>query len=172
VPFPTTDQLDQSHRLHEFAAELRGKFLNGVAWIDIVLAEILAQYFCQNEKRQALFFSEIANDLRFAAKSAVLEKILQREYPKVLASYPRLRQRLDKLRMFRNRLAHAHIDTSEATLNTKTPDEVTFIFYDDGKVKRQRVTRADASRRAKEANQLRSDLVKIRSIILGAEAVD
>ncbi len=39
---PSKEHLAQSHALHEFAAELRGKFLNGSAWIETLLGDILA----------------------------------------------------------------------------------------------------------------------------------
>ena len=161
--FLTKEHSEHSHRLHEFAAEIRGKFLNSTAWIETLLNDILAGYFCPNDKRRGLFFSEVVNDMRLSAKTAVLDKILQREFPDILTAYPRLRKRLDCLRKFRNRLAHAHIDTSELALTAKKVDEVTFIFYDDGQNKRQRITRAEASRRGKEANQLRDDLLKIQA---------
>jgi hypothetical protein len=78
-----------------------------------LLNDILAGYFCPNDKLPGLFFSEVVNDMRLSAKMAVLDKILQRDFPDFLTAYPRLRKRLDTLRIFRNRLAHAHIDTSE-----------------------------------------------------------
>jgi hypothetical protein len=162
---PSKEHLAQSHALHEFAAELRGKFLNGSAWIETLLGDILATYFCRDSERRGLFFSEVANDMRLSSKATLLDKILQREFPQLLKAYPRLKKRLDSLRGFRNRLAHAHIDTSEHALATRKSDEVTFIFYEDGQMKRQQVTRDEAQRRANEANQLRKDLVEVQRVI-------
>ena len=162
---PSKEHLAHSQALHEFAAELRGKFLNGSAWIETLLGDILATYFCGDSERRALFFSEVANDMRFSSKAALLDKILEREFPQLRKAYPRLKQRLDSVRRFRNRLAHAHVDTSEAALAARKSDEVTFIFYEDGQMKRQQVARADAQRRANEANQLRKDLVEVQRTI-------
>jgi len=159
------EHLVHSKVLHEFAAELRGKFLNGSAWIDTLLGDILAAYFCADPNRRGLFFSEVANDMRLSTKATLLDKILQHDFPHLLAAHPRLKKRLDSLRAFRNRLAHAHIDTSERALAAKRTDKVTFIFYEDGQMKHQHVTRADAQRRASEANQLRKDLVEIQRAI-------
>jgi hypothetical protein len=170
---PSKEHLAHSHALHEFAAELRGKFLNGSAWIETLIGDILAAYFCGDSERRGLFFSEVANDMRLSSKATLLDKILEREFPQLRKTYPRLKQRLDSLRAFRNRLAHAHIDTSEAALAAGKSDEVTFIFYEDGQMKRQQVTRAGARRRADEANQLRKDLVELqRAITTGAQPGD
>jgi hypothetical protein len=69
VVFPTREDLEHSHRLHEFAAEIRGKFLNSTAWIETLLNDILAGYFCPDDKRQGLFFSEVVNDMRLNSKT-------------------------------------------------------------------------------------------------------
>jgi hypothetical protein len=59
--FPTKEHLEDSHRLHEFAAEIRDKFLNSTAWVETLLSDILAGYFCPNDKCRGLFFSEVVN---------------------------------------------------------------------------------------------------------------
>jgi hypothetical protein len=162
----TPEELKNSHKLHEFASELRGKLLNGAAWIDMLLCEIITSYFCTNQNRRALFFSEIGVDINLYRKTELRLKILKREFPVILVSYPRLQEQLNAFRKFRNLLAHSHIDTSKLALGAKSTDEVTFIFYENGKTKRQRVTRADAQSRAKQANQLRDTLLQIQSRIV------
>src|SRR6266700_574119 len=79
--FPTKENLAQSKILHKFAAELRGKFLNKNAWIETLLGDILASYFCSDVNRRVLFFSEVANDMRSSTKAALLDKILQHSFP-------------------------------------------------------------------------------------------
>ena len=166
--FPTKESLAQSKILHKLAAELRGKFLNKSAWIETLLGDILASYFCSDVNRRVLF-SEVANDMRSSTKAALLEKILQHSFPQLREAHPRLKKRLDSLRTFRNRLAHSHIDTSEDALAAKKFDEVTFVFYEDEEMKRQCVTRADAKRRATEANQLQNDLLDIQRAVRGSQ---
>ena len=161
----TPEERDKSQKLHQFAAQLRGKFLNGAAWIDMLLCEIITSYFCTSQNRRKLFFSEVGVDINLYRKTELLLKILKHEFPAILVAYPSLQEQLNAFRKFRNRLAHSHIDTSKLALRAKTTDEVTFIFYEDGKTKHQRVTRADAQLRAKEANQLRDDLLGIQRLI-------
>jgi hypothetical protein len=163
--FPTKDHLEQSHALHAFASEIRGKFLNIGSWIETLLADIIAEYFCRDAKRRRLFFSEVATEMRLSAKAALLDKILEHHFHEIHSGHPGLKKRLDAFRQFRNRLAHSHIDTSEAVLAAKKSDEVMFIFYDQGQTKRQNVTRAEAQRRAQDANKLHDDLLKIQRAI-------
>ena len=46
--------------LHESVRQMRGRFLNTVAVIDIELAWVISQYFCSDDARSAIFMSEIA----------------------------------------------------------------------------------------------------------------
>jgi hypothetical protein len=160
------EELSSSHRLHDFANEVRGKFLTGAAWIEMLLSDIIATYFCTNEQRRPLFFSEIAVELSLYRKTELLIKLLKQEFPTIVTSHPRLKTQLDGLRTFRNLLAHSHIDTSRSALSTRTQNEVTFIYYRNGKTERQKVTRADAQQRAKEVNQLRSTLIAIQARVM------
>jgi hypothetical protein len=83
---PSKEHLAHPQALHEFAAELRGKFLNGSAWIETLLGDILATYFCGDSERRGLFFSEVANDMRLSSKATLLDKILEREFPQLRKS--------------------------------------------------------------------------------------
>ena len=161
----TPAERGKSHQLHKLANEIRGKFLTGATWIEILLSDILATYFCTSEQRRLLFFSVVAVEMSLYRKTELLVKLLRFEYPEMLMKYPRLESQLQVFRSFRNLVAHSHIDTSKPALGTTTQDEVTFIYYRNGKVKHRKVTRKDAQQRAKEANSLRDALVVIQSHI-------
>ena len=107
------EQTPRAHDLHQLACRIRGEFLNGTAWMDVLLTDIVSHYFCFERERRMLFFTEVASTMSFRAKTLLLEKVLRYEFPEVLSQYPKLRQRLDSLREFRNILAHNHLDTSE-----------------------------------------------------------
>jgi hypothetical protein len=70
----TPEELKNSHKLHKFASELRGKFLNGATWIDMVLCEIITSYFCTNQNRRTLFFSDVGVDISLYRKTELLSK--------------------------------------------------------------------------------------------------
>lgn len=162
---PNQKQLDQSHRLHEFANTLRGKFLGATTWIEPLLADILAGYFCCDTRRRSLFFTEIAQRMPFERKTRLLFTILEQEFPPLVAAHPNLKAQLEELREFRNLLAHAHIDTSETALAEDRRDEVTFVSYSKGSSKVERVTCESADRRGTASNQIRDDLVRIQLTI-------
>jgi len=161
----TESQQEQSKRLHALAVELRGNFLGGTTWVEPLLSDIIAGYFCGSSPRRSLFFSEVAHRMPFERKSRLICLFLKHEFPNLHANYPNLERQLDELRGFRNVLAHAHIDTSEAALSIEVRDEVTFVTYKDGERRLLRVTCDDAATRADEANQLRDYLQTIQQTI-------
>ena len=157
--------LEYSHELHEFASIMRGEFLNGATWIEVILSDILGRYFCESEKRRSLFFSEIGNKLSFARKVALFERIILSEFPDFEKTSPDFKRRLDAFLEFRNVLAHCHIDTSTPTLTKRKPNEVTFIIYKPGKMVRRRVTAAEAAERANDINALRTQLIRFQEML-------
>lgn len=156
------EDLEYSHELHEFAANMRGQFLQGSTWIEMLISDILALYFCPQLNRRSLFFSEIAYGMRFISKVELLQKVISRDFPNFEESYPGLVDRLDTFRVFRNLLAHGHIDTSPEALASRKPDEVTLVLYKAGEPKRRRVTVHEATKQADEANELRGQLLEIQ----------
>lgn len=164
----TADDLRYVQRVHEFASRLRGEFLTGSSWIEVILTAILAQYFCPDIKRRMLFFSEVANGMRLTSKIALLEKVILRDFPEFAKAHPRLTKRLEKFRDFRNVLAHSHIDTSERALRKKRANEVTFVFYKLGELAHRRVTAAEATQRANEANKVRAELIELQKLVSDA----
>jgi hypothetical protein len=161
--------LEYSHELHKFASHMRGEFLNGATWIEVILSDILGRYFCASEKRRNLFFSEIGNKMTFSRKVALFEQIILGEFSDFEKTCPDFKRRLDAFLEFRNVLAHSHIDTSRPTLAKRKPNEVTFIIYKRGKVVGRRVTAAEGERRAKDINALRPLLIKFQEMLLSKD---
>src|SRR5437870_2868143 len=150
-PAKSPEDFQHVHDLHAFAANLRGKFLNGTAWLEVLLTDVIANYFCDDKDRRVFFFSEVANRMRFAAKTALLEKILRFKFPEFHQAHPKLREKLDSLGEFRNMLAHSHIDTTGEAVAARKRTEVSFIKYKLGRMTRVPVTSTEAQRRAEEA---------------------
>jgi len=148
--------------MNQLACRLRGEFLNGTAWLDVLLTDILSHYFCSEKHRRLLFFTEVAGPTTFRAKTLLLEKILRHEFPDILSQHPKLRERLDALREFRNVLAHNHLDTSAQSLVKLKPDEVVFVKYKLGKTSQVRISASEAQQRADDANELRQQLLALQ----------
>jgi hypothetical protein len=157
----TVAERRRAKELHAFADEVRGKFLTGTAWVETLLSDVLARYFCMSERRRLLFFSDVASKMDLRHKSELLMTLLRQDFPGLIAEHPQLERLLKSVRSFRNRVAHAHIDTSKSALHTRG-DHVTFIFYRKGRTHRQKVSRAGAQQRAEEANRLRNALIAIQ----------
>jgi hypothetical protein len=150
---------EYAHELHKFASHMRGEFLTGATWIEVILSDIIGRYFCGNAKRRILFFSEVANKIGFARKIALFEQVILSEFPQFEKSCPQFKRRLDAFLEFRNVLAHSHIDTTARALAKRKRDEVTFIIYKCGKMVRRRVTADEGERRANDINALRPHLI-------------
>ncbi len=155
----TTEDYEHVHELHVFASHLRGQFLNGTAWVEVLLTDVIANYFCPDKRRRMFFFSEVGNGMRFSAKTALLEKILKFAFPALHKAHPDLRKKLDSLGEFRNMLAHSHIDTRAEAIAAKKRHEVSFIRYRLGELKTVTVTSEQAKARAQEANKLQKILL-------------
>jgi hypothetical protein len=161
-PAKTAEDREHVHELHIFASHLRGQFLNGTAWLEVLLADVIANYFCPDRRRRMFFFSEVANGMRFSGKTALLEKILKFDFPEVHKAHPDLRKKLDSIGEFRNMLAHSHLDTRPETIAAKKRHEVSFIKYRVGELKTVFVTAEQAKSRAQDANKLRRVLLTIQ----------
>jgi hypothetical protein len=141
---------------------MRGEFLTATAWMDVLLTDIVSHYFCPDKNRRTFFFTEVAGALNFRSKTLLLEKILNYEFPDLLVKHPRLRERLDSLREFRNVLAHNHLDTSKESLAKRKPGEAVFVKYKLGKKSQVWISDDDARRHAEKANQLQRELIELQ----------
>ncbi len=147
-PAKSPEDFQHVHHLHAFASHLRGQFLTGTAWVEVLLTDVIANLFCADKSRRMFFFSEVANTMRFSAKPALLEKILRFKFPALHKAHPELRKKLDSLAEFRKMLAHSHIDTSAEAVAARKQQEVSFIKYKLGEIIRVPVTSVEAKRRA------------------------
>jgi hypothetical protein len=111
-------------------------------WIDVIVTDILAQYFAPDPVKRRLLSSNViaGPDSSFSSRIQLLRKILARAYTSFSDEHPNLCDQLDKIRRFRNRLAHAHIDTSDVFLAKAHTDRIQITFYEDGEAKSQLIT--------------------------------
>ena len=114
-----------------------------------------------------MFFSEIATGqiLSFLAKIDLLKKILKLDYPGYLDNYPNLFSELEKVRKFRNKIAHATIDVSDTALDKKEIDGVGFVFYKNGKRQVQFITLQEAENREVEINMISCNMHDIKRLL-------
>ena len=150
------------HHMHEVARRMRGAFIEGSAWIEVLLTDIISHYFVSEKHRRLLFFSDVADAMSLYQKTTLLRKIFEHEFPELLVEYPKLSQRLSKFREFRNLLAHNHLDTSEAAIARRKPNEVLFVVYKRGRASTRCLTVEEVQKLADQVNKLRKELLAIQ----------
>lgn len=123
-----------AEKLHEKARYLRGRFLNSVAVIEHDVALILTECFCtEDEKKRALFFSKVAENISLNKKKEILIDIVKNDYPRYWEENKQFLTDLQNIQEFRNKLAHSVIDVSEEALARPIEEGIGFIQWGKGK---------------------------------------
>lgn len=160
-------EAEKLNALHALMREIRGTSIDQAIWLDVVVTDILASFFCADTERRALLSSDVltGRDATFSGRVDVLEKIAKKWFPEFVANHINLFDGLDKIRRFRNRLAHSHLDTSEAFLAKGYTDRIQLVFHEDGTGKTQVVTVAEFKERLRDATQVMFSLLELQKLI-------
>lgn len=156
----------QLQQLYQLAKEIRGPYLDQAITIELLVGDIISQHFCPEEDRRNLFFSLVISELNFFAKIRILEKLLELRYPDLVKKHPTIISELEKVRSFRNRIAHSMLDTSDEFLAKGYTDRIQLDIYKDGKRKQQVVTRAEINERLATCTRLVLVLRDIRKEVI------
>ena len=164
VNSPEGQRLNQ---LFELAKHIRGGFMDQSIWIDTILTDILATHFCPDPIKRGLLSSDViaGPDSAFSSRIQLLRKILKTSYGSFTQEHPNFCDQLDKIRRFRNRLAHAHLDTSDAFLSKGYTDRIQLAFYEEGERKTQVITVAEIDDRFRECSAVILKLVALRALV-------
>jgi len=167
--FMIEDERFQAYRkLHESVREIRGRILNSVAVIDVKISEILTAYFCNDDKKRALLMSEVFSNQAYGLRTKImlLETIVKRDFDFYIKDKDNdcLFKDLDRLRKFRNDLAHATIDVSEKA-HKNADKEVGFVFYKNGERKTKIVSFKKADDYRVKANMVSGCLTEIGRLL-------
>jgi hypothetical protein len=148
----------------DLSAEIRGRFLDLAIWVEVILCDIIARHFCPDEDRYSLFYSLIMNDpgLTFSTKSRVFKNTLEHCYPHLLDAHPHVIRQLEKMRRYRNRLAHSLVDTSEPVLSKGYKDRIQLIYYEKGRMKQEVITIKQSRTKLVEASACIRELVAVQ----------
>ena len=152
---PDTPEGRDLSALHELAKNIRAPFLEQAIIIERLVDDIIAWHFCpSSEHLRSQFFSVILGgaEVTFSQKINILETILRLSHHKLYQKHRTLREQLTKIRVFRNRLVHAMLDTSDKFRDKKNPDRIQLIYHEDGRAKQHVVTIADVNDRLRECS--------------------
>lgn len=119
--------------LHERARHLRGSFLNSVAVIEHKLALLFTDYFCRDDdEKRRLFFERVMKPMSLDRKKKLLVDIVKADYPRYWDEHQEILKNIDKLREFRNALAHSILDVSDEALERPLKEGVGFVQWQKG----------------------------------------
>lgn len=156
-------------QIKEKSIDIRGRFLGEAIDIESLIESIISCHFCPDEDRSRLFESLIMNntDFTFSSKIKILEKLLKKYYEDLFDRYPKIINDANKIRRFRNRIAHTGLDLSKKAWAEKRSDRIRLVYYKDGERKEQIITDTEIKERLKNCSQLYQALFSIFLIVLG-----
>ena len=133
----------QLKHLYGLAQEIRGPILEQAIAIELLVTDIISRHFCPDDARGLELFSLVLSctDLTFRSKTEMLDKLLRLRYPDLVKKYPKLVGEINKVRRFRNNIAHRMLDTTEPWLSKKHADRIRLHFWKDGCRKQQVITK-------------------------------
>ncbi|HVZ87365.1 MAG TPA: hypothetical protein VHG72_10380 [Polyangia bacterium] len=153
--------------LYELTKSIRGALIDQAIWADVLVTDILAEFFVPDQKRRMLLLSDVltGRDATFSGRCAVLEKVVASFYPAFHKQHAKLFDELSKIRRTRNRLAHAHLDTNDEFLSKDHTDRIQLVFYEDGERKQQVITVEEFQQRLKDGSGTTQVLVELLELI-------
>jgi len=159
---PETEHLN---RVYEWSVRIRGAFMDQTIWLDTIITGILVLYFTEDTKKQSVLGEALTGrDFSFSARIELLEKVVKLSFPAFTSTHPQFFTKLNNIRRFRNRLAHAQLDTSDKFL-AKGGEQIQLVFYEDGEEKHQIITFADAKLRLAECSQALVQLTELKDLV-------
>lgn len=162
-------EADHLGRVYEWSVRIRGTFMDQTIWLDTIITGLLVLYFTEDEKKQSVLSEALTGrDFSFSARIELLENVVKLSFPAFVSTHLDLFTKLDKIRRFRNRLAHAQLDTSDEFL-AKGGEKIRLTFYENGEAKHQVITFADVKTRLAECSQVMLQLVELQKLIKPAQ---
>jgi hypothetical protein len=163
----STPEGQQLTRLYELTKHIRGAFMDQAIMIDVIVTAILARYFAPDADKRMLLSSDViaGPDSSFSSRIRLLQKIVSRSYSSFEQEHPAFCDHLDKIRRFRNRLAHAHLDTSDEFMAKGYTDRIQLVFYENGTEKTQVITVKDIDDRLKECSKVVLQLSTLQALV-------
>jgi len=126
----------------------RGEIIYAAVTIEGVIEQIIAEHFSEGDKRW-LFISLMftVGQVTFSQNLIMLKKLFLNSYPDFLALFPGMFNQINKLRDFRNKLAHTKVDLSyglnfiiDGSEIDELPTGISLEYFKDSKVVREFIT--------------------------------
>jgi hypothetical protein len=166
TPGPDSDGEEADH-LYDRMMEIRAPIIDEAIRVEYLLDSVLAYHFATDDTRRmqldSLVFKE--SGLHFAAKIAILKKVLGLSYADRVASYQELLKGLDSIRRMRNKLAHSMLDSSSEYVARGNPDRVRFVLSKHGVREHFELSSADRDACMRSAHETWTTLMQFRLVL-------
>jgi hypothetical protein len=150
--------------VYELSMHIRGPFMDQAIWIDVLIADIVTYYFCPDEGRRSLLRSEVFSGASSFSKNInLLKVVIEQSFISFKVQNPDLIKQLDELREFRNKLAHARLDTSPEWMAEGHTDRIRLATFKKGKAAYTVVTIEDSNKMLGKASVVLLQLVKLQA---------
>jgi len=150
---------------------LRGQLLTNLAEIESILGDTMAFHFYPGDKNKRDEFTSLMiyeSGIQFHVKIRLFVKILKLYHKNLYSKFPDLEEDLEKLKTFRNVLAHSRLNVEPKNI-AKHPDLFRFEHYKDGKMGYTAVTKDIFSEKLKLASKIFHELLDIQDKISNQE---
>ena len=158
---------NQISKHFELDYKIRGSYLVQAITIESILSDIIGHYFCQNQKRFGKFIGLVMNKsgITFASKIKIFGEILKYDYPEIYKKHKKLFDMLEKVRDFRNLLAHSSASYSTKFLSKKHDDRIVLAHYVKGERKENIITIKEIEKKTKEFGYIVQRLIEILAVV-------
>lgn len=96
----------------DLAANRRGLIIEKTIQLEKVMDLRISYYFCKDESKREELDNLVLSNLNFASKIQILVTLYKQYSPEIFELHPRLEKDLEKIRKFRNELAHSWLDVT------------------------------------------------------------
>lgn len=133
---PADSELEKNlEKYFKFDQENRGAFLVSATQGESFLDGVIATHFeIDDEEKRSLLLSLIISELSFNYKIRVFSHLMKNYYPEILHKYPNIKNQLEEVIKFRNKMAHRSIDSRTEPVMKYVGKKLSMIFHKDGKI--------------------------------------
>jgi hypothetical protein len=97
---------------NEQAANRRGLIINLTIELEKIIELRIGYYFCKDEKLREELEDLVLVNLQLSSKIKIITSLYRTHSPEIFQAHPKLEKDLEKIRKYRNELAHSWLDTS------------------------------------------------------------
>ena len=119
-----------STKIERWSMMIRGTYINHFTQIERIVEEYIVRHFCNEvQKNKELSEFILCEHVSFEAKRYFLEYLLKTYEPALFISYQQTLKDLTKAAVFRNKMAHWMVDTSDTGEKAFLENKLVFIRF-------------------------------------------